>query len=52
MASEPKSGTVELNKLFRFEGMHFRRWKQKMFFYLTTKKLDSICETEKPIFFE
>ena len=52
MAFETKirtPGTTNLSKPFRFEGLHFRRWKQKMFFCLTIKKF---CLTKKPVFTE
>ena len=41
--------TVDLNKPFRFEGLHFKRWRQKMLFFLTMKKVVYALTTEKPI---
>ena len=41
------SKSSDLNRPFRFEGVQFKRWKQKMLFYLTTKKLATIVNTEK-----
>ncbi|KAA0060458.1 uncharacterized protein E5676_scaffold119G00440 [Cucumis melo var. makuwa] len=38
----------DLNRLFRFEGAHFKRWKQKLLFFLTLKKVATACTTEKP----
>ncbi|ONK60644.1 uncharacterized protein A4U43_C08F21000 [Asparagus officinalis] len=38
----------DLNKPFRFEGAHFKRWRQKMLFFLTTKKLADVCQDDKP----
>ncbi|XP_065873301.1 uncharacterized protein [Euphorbia lathyris] len=49
MATEQSNGIAEINKPFRFEGAHFRRWRQKMLFYLTTKKVASVLTSEKPI---
>ena len=40
---------VDLNKPFHFEGLHFKRWRQKMLFYLTTKKITYVLTTIKPI---
>ena len=36
------------NKPFKFEGMHFKRWKSKMLFYITTKKVAYSVTTIKP----
>ncbi|KAM7507327.1 hypothetical protein LguiA_017780 [Lonicera macranthoides] len=54
MASENRtaSETADLNVPFRFDGMHFKRWQQKMYFYLTTKKVQSTLESDKPVFTE
>ncbi|KAA0048760.1 pol polyprotein [Cucumis melo var. makuwa] len=38
--------TSYLNRPFRFEGAHFKGWKQKMFF-LTLKKAIATCTTKK-----
>ncbi|CAL1371463.1 unnamed protein product [Linum trigynum] len=42
------SGAVDINGPFRFVGVNFRRWRQKMEFYLTTKKL-AHCLTSMPV---
>ena len=36
------------NKPFKFEGMHFKRWKSKMLLYITTKKVAYYVTTIKP----
>ena len=38
----------DLNKPFKFEGLHFKRWKQKVLFFFTTKKLAFFCTSDKP----
>lgn len=43
------SGVVDINKPFRFEGNHFKRWKQKMLFFLTMKKVHTALSSEKPV---
>ncbi|CAL1359920.1 unnamed protein product [Linum trigynum] len=42
------TGAVDINRTFHFVGVNFRRWRQKMEFYLTTKKL-SHCLTSMPV---
>ncbi|KAH7859358.1 hypothetical protein Vadar_000011 [Vaccinium darrowii] len=42
------SAPTDINKPFRFEGLHYKRWKQKLFFYLTTQKLAFYCSSVKP----
>ncbi|XP_073225603.1 uncharacterized protein [Cicer arietinum] len=37
------------NKPFRFEGSHFKRWQQKMLFFLTTKKLANVLKDDIPV---
>ncbi|KAL5831729.1 hypothetical protein ACOSQ4_017083 [Xanthoceras sorbifolium] len=41
--------STDLNKPFCFEGIHFKRWRQKMLFFLTIKKVAYVLTTEKPI---
>ena len=45
------SGTAstDINKPFRFEGLHFKRWKQNMLFYLTMKKVAFVITALKPV---
>ncbi|KAL5857551.1 hypothetical protein ACOSQ3_005009 [Xanthoceras sorbifolium] len=38
MSTDIIKTTTNLNKPFRFEGIHFKIWRQKMLFFLTTKK--------------
>ncbi|KAA0059670.1 putative Polyprotein [Cucumis melo var. makuwa] len=40
--------SFNLNCPFRFKGAHFKRWKQKMLFFLTLKKVATACTIEKP----
>jgi hypothetical protein len=34
---------------FKFEGLHFKRWQQKMFFYLTLKKVVRVLNEDMPV---
>ncbi|CAL1369645.1 unnamed protein product [Linum trigynum] len=43
-----ESGAVDIKRPFRFVGVNFRRWRQKIEFYLTTKKL-AHCLTSMPV---
>ncbi|KAL5767482.1 hypothetical protein ACOSQ2_014265 [Xanthoceras sorbifolium] len=49
MTTEIIKISTDLNKHFRFEGIHFKRWRQKMLFFLTTNKVAYVLTTEKPI---
>ncbi|PNX85361.1 hypothetical protein L195_g041429, partial [Trifolium pratense] len=31
-------------KPFKFEGLHFKRWQQKMYFFLTLKKVVNVLK--------
>ncbi|XP_073223462.1 uncharacterized protein [Cicer arietinum] len=46
------SSTSDYNKLFRFEGSHFKQWQQKMLFVLTTKKVANVLKDDIPIILE
>jgi hypothetical protein len=35
----------ETEKPFKFEGLHFNRWQQKMLFFLTLKKVAKVLTT-------
>ncbi|ONI14158.1 hypothetical protein PRUPE_4G265600 [Prunus persica] len=52
MEAVNNSITPDLNKPSKFEGLHFKRWRQKMLFYLTTKKLAFVCTSVKPYAFD
>ncbi|XP_073222455.1 uncharacterized protein [Cicer arietinum] len=43
------SSASDYNKPFRFEGSHFKRWQQKMLFFLTTKKLANVLKDDIPV---
>ncbi|XP_073225602.1 uncharacterized protein [Cicer arietinum] len=43
------SSASDHNKPFRFEGSHFKRWQQKMLFFLTTKKLANVLKDDIPV---
>ena len=48
MATEDMTMSIYLNKPFRLEGSHFKRWKQKMMFFLTVKKLFFVLINIRP----
>ncbi|GKA22911.1 hypothetical protein Tco_0708873 [Tanacetum coccineum] len=54
MSTDEVSGVVvaDINKPFRFEGVHFKRWKQKMLFFLTMKKVAFALTFQKPVVVE
>ncbi|CAL8117236.1 unnamed protein product [Prunus armeniaca] len=52
MEAVNNSFTLDLNKPSKFKRLHFKRWRQKMLFYLTTKKLASIYTYVKPYAFD
>lgn len=43
------SAASDFNKPFRFEGAHFKRWQQKMLFFLTVKKVANVLTDECPV---
>jgi len=48
MAAVPEVAAGDLNRPFRFEGAHFKRWSQKMLFFLTVKKVAHAATTKTP----
>ncbi|XP_077228430.1 uncharacterized protein LOC143861396 [Tasmannia lanceolata] len=45
---ELMSDSSNPNKPFRFSGANFKRWKKKIFFFLTTKKVAHVLEDPRP----
>ncbi|XP_050238031.1 uncharacterized protein LOC126687514 [Mercurialis annua] len=43
------STAFDANKPFHFEGLHFKRWRQKIEFFLTMKKVVSVLTMDMPI---
>ncbi|XP_062114213.1 uncharacterized protein LOC133825265 [Humulus lupulus] len=48
MTTDDNTGVVDINKPFRFEGNHFKRWKQKMLFFFRMKNVNFALTTDKP----
>lgn len=49
MESELRSESSDNNKPFKFVGANFKRWQNKMFFYLHTKKCEKQTTATKPV---
>ncbi|KAK2455989.1 putative mitochondrial protein [Trifolium repens] len=52
MATEEVIGNSAVGateKPFKFEGLHFKRWQQKMYFFLTLKKVVNVLNEDMPI---
>ena len=43
------SNNNDLDKPFRFEGYHFKRWQQKMMFSLTMRKVAYVLNIDIPV---
>ena len=50
MNIESDHTATDLNKHFHFEGLYFKRWRQKMLFFQTMKKVAFVLNSEKPKF--
>ncbi|MCI77863.1 hypothetical protein A2U01_0099133, partial [Trifolium medium] len=51
MATEEVIGTSIVGateKPFKFEGLHFKHWQQKMYFFLTLKKVVYVLNEDMP----
>ncbi|CAJ2644652.1 unnamed protein product [Trifolium pratense] len=52
MATEDIIGNSSVGateKPFKFEGLHFKRWQQKMYFFLTLKKVVNVLNEDIPV---
>ena len=49
VVAKPPAAPVKWEKPEKFSGQNFKRWQQKMMFYLTTLNLARFLTEEKPV---